>query len=180
MTQIETKSLLDKSPMGKVPFIELKEGFLSESTAVLGFLENCTADEPIIPKDPFKAAQMAQIINMIELYIGTEAAHLNGHVFFGCDFNQAAADDIKPMMETGLSALNRLGSFFPFVMGDDLTMADFFAYYILVNTRIIAKRMWRWDILADIDGLSEWMIMMSQRPFIKLFDDERAVEISNM
>ena len=65
-------------------------------------------------------------------------------------------------------------------MGDDLTMADFFAYYILVNTRIIAKRMWRWDILADIDGLSEWMIMMSQRPFIKLFDDERAVEISNM
>lgn len=84
------------------------------------------------------------------------------------------------MMETGLAALNRLGSFSPFVMGDDLTMADFFAYYILVNTRIIAKRMWRWDILADIDGLSEWMIMMSQRPFIKLFDDERAVEISNM
>ena len=56
MTQIETKFLLDKSPMGKVPFIEIKEGFLSESTAVPGFFENCTADEPIIPKDPFKAA----------------------------------------------------------------------------------------------------------------------------
>ncbi|MDE0842260.1 MAG: glutathione S-transferase N-terminal domain-containing protein [Porticoccaceae bacterium] len=56
VTQIEIKSLLDKSPMGKVPFIEIKEGFLSESTAVPGFFENCTADEPIIPKDPFKAA----------------------------------------------------------------------------------------------------------------------------
>ena len=43
------ESFLAMSPMGKVPFIELKEGFLSESTAILGFLENCTADEPMVP-----------------------------------------------------------------------------------------------------------------------------------
>lgn len=180
VTPTETQSLLDKSPMGKVPFIELKEGFLSESTVILGFLENCTADEPMVPADPFRAAQMAQVVNVLELYIGTEAARLNGYVFFGREFNQAAADDIKPMMERGLAALNRLGSFSPFVMGDDITIADFFAYYILGNTRIIAKKVWRWDILADVDGLGEWMTMMSQRPFIKLVDDERAVAISKM
>jgi glutathione S-transferase len=38
-------------------------------------------------------------------------------------------------------------------MGNDITMADFFAYYTLSNGRIIAKKTWGWDLVANIPRL---------------------------
>ena len=37
---------IELSPMGKMPFIEVDEGYLSETSAILGFLENCVPDQP--------------------------------------------------------------------------------------------------------------------------------------
>lgn len=51
-------------------------------------------------------------------------------------------------------------------MGNDITMADFFAYYTLSNARIITKKTWGWDLVADIPGLREWVQLMSDRPMI--------------
>lgn len=51
-------------------------------------------------------------------------------------------------------------------MGNDITMADFFAYYTLSNARIITKKTWSWDLVADIPGLREWVQLISDRPMI--------------
>ena len=39
-----------KSPMGKTPFIETSEGFISESTAILGYLEAFKPTPALLPK----------------------------------------------------------------------------------------------------------------------------------
>ncbi|MDA8781772.1 hypothetical protein N9N16_01030 [Porticoccaceae bacterium] len=86
----------------------------------------------MIDQDSFRRAQMAQLIKTIELYIGIESARVMGYVFFGRELNQAVADEVKPTMVKGAAAVQRLASFSPYIMGDQVCMADFFAYYIFL------------------------------------------------
>jgi glutathione S-transferase len=171
---------LELSPMGKMPFIEVDEGYLSETSAVLGFLENCVPDQPMTPADPFASAKMSELLKVIELYVGNESARLVGYAFFGAELNQAVADQVKPVMVKGLAAVHRLASFSPYMLGSQVTMVDFYAYYIVMNARLIAKKVYDWDMLSEVKGLREWIKMMSQRPMIKLVDDQRNVAIAKM
>ena len=75
-------------------------------------------------------------------------------------------------MVKGVAAFNHLARFSPYLMGTDITMADFFAYYAFSNARIIAKKTWGWDLVADIPGLREWVQLMSERPMIVQFNKE--------
>ena len=171
---------LELSPMGKMPFIEVDEGYLSETSAILGFLENCVPDQPMTPADPFVSAKMSELFKVVELYVGNESARLVGPVFFGAELNQAVAEQIKPLMVKGLAAIDRLASFSPYMMGANVTMVDFYAYYIFTTARLIAKKVWDWDILSEVDGLRDWLQIMSQRPMIKLVDDQRNIAIGKM
>lgn len=175
-----SEPFLELSPMGKVPCIEVDEGYLSETTAILGFLESCVPEEPMIAQDSFRRAQMAQLIKTVELYIGIESARVMGYVFFGRELNQAVADEVKPTMVKGAAAVQRLASFSPYIMGDQVCMADFFAYYIFLLARPVAKKVWGWDLADDIAGLDGWMTLMAQRPMVKLVDDERKLAIKKM
>ena len=100
--------------------------------------------------------------------------------FFGAELNQPVADQIKPVMVKGLAAVDRLASFSPYMLGSQITMVDIYAYYIVMNARIIAKKVWGWDMLSEVEGLREWMRMMSERPMIKLVDDQRNIAIAKM
>ena len=171
---------LELSPMGKIPCIEVDEGYLSETTAILGFLESCVPEVPMMEQDGFRRAEMAQLIKVTELYIGTESARLNGYVFFGGDLNEAVADNVKPTMVKGVAAFNRLASFSPYLMGEEISMADFFAYYTFMTARIIAKKTWGWDLAADIDGLRDWLTLMSERPMIAQVNKEHRAAIERL
>ena len=173
-----SEPFLELSPMGKIPCIELDEGYLSETTAIMGFLESCVPDLPMTDKDSFRRAQMAQLIKIVELYIAVEYVRFMNHVFLGRELNQAVADDARPTMVKGLAAMERLCSFSPYLLGEEVTMADFFTYYILKTAAPVAKQVWGWDIVAEVDGLAEWLQLMSERPLVKQVDSERSAAIA--
>lgn len=164
----DSEPYLEMSPMGKIPCIAIDQGCLSETTVILDFLESCVTEVPVIEQDAFRRAQMAQLIKVIELYIGVESARLNSSVFFGGKPNQAIADSAKPIIVKGVCAFNRLACFAPYLLGDEVTKADFFAYYTFSNARVIAKKTWGWDLAGDIPGLREWVQVMAERPMIAL------------
>jgi glutathione S-transferase len=123
-------------------------------------------------EDSFRRAQMAQLIKIVELYIAVEYSRLLGYVFFGRELNQTVADNAKPTMVKGLAALQRLGSFSPYLLGEEITMADFFTYYVFKTAVPVAKKVWDWDIVGEVDGLAGWLTLMSERPMIKQVDQE--------
>ena len=57
-------------------------------------------------------------------------------------------------------------------------MADFFAYYIFKNAIPVAKKVWDWDIVDDVDGLADWFRLMSERPLVQQVDNERHAAIA--
>jgi glutathione S-transferase len=172
-----SEPFLDLSPVGKVPFIEVDEGYLSETTAIMGFLESCIPELPMTSEDAFRRAQMAQLIKVVELYIAVEYSRMLGFVFFGQELNQAVADNARPTMIKGLAAMQRLCSFSPYLLGEEVTMADFFTYYVFKNAIPVAKKVWGLDIVSEVDGLSDWLQLMSKRPLVQQVDNERHAAI---
>jgi glutathione S-transferase len=173
-----SEPFLELSPMGKVPFIEVDEGYLSETTAIMGFLESCIPDLPMTNEDAFRRAQMAQLIKVVELYIAVEYVRLVGYVFFGRELDQAVADNARPTMFKGLAAVGRLCNFSPYLLGEEVTMADFFTYYIFKAAVPVAQKVWDWDIVGEVDGLAAWLQLMSERPLVKQVDNEHNAAIA--
>jgi len=122
--------------------------------------------------DSFRRAQMAQLIKVVELYVAIESARLLGYVFFGRELNQAVADEVKPVMVKGLAAMQRLSKFSPYLLGEEITMADFFAYYVFKTAVPVARKVWGWNIVDEVDGLRDWLQLMSERPMIQQVDGE--------
>ena len=75
--------LMDRSPMGKVPFIETEQGALSESMACAEYIEQRWPQTPLLPADPFAAAKVRELIIYLELHIELVARELYGEAFFG-------------------------------------------------------------------------------------------------
>ena len=61
-----SESYLKINPVGGVPTLEQDGKFISESVAILEYLEECYPFNPLLPKDPYKRAlirQASEIIN---------------------------------------------------------------------------------------------------------------------
>ena len=41
-------------------------------------------------------------------------------------------------------------------------MADFFTYYVIRTAMPVAKKVWGWNIVDEVDGLGDWLQLMSQ------------------
>ena len=60
---------LDKSPLGKVPALETPEGFISESRAILVYIEAAYPQTPLLPSSAFGQAKVQELSQFIELYL---------------------------------------------------------------------------------------------------------------
>jgi glutathione S-transferase len=75
--------LVSRSPMGKVPFIETPDGYLSESLVCADYIEAAYPEKPLVPKDPFQAAKVRELIVYLELHIELVVRALYPQAFFG-------------------------------------------------------------------------------------------------
>src|SRR5215208_758621 len=53
----QSAAFLTKSPRGKVPFLETTEGYISEASAIIEYLEDLGVGKPLLPNDPVAKAQ---------------------------------------------------------------------------------------------------------------------------
>ena len=58
---------LARSPMGKMPSIEVDGRTLSESLAICTYLERIAPEPAMLPEDPFEAAKVMELVCHIKL-----------------------------------------------------------------------------------------------------------------
>ena len=80
---IPTPGLLEKSPLGKIPYLETEDGVLVESQVIMDYLEARHPQPPLMPADPYRAAQVRELMTFLELHIELVARELYGEAFFG-------------------------------------------------------------------------------------------------
>lgn len=163
-----------KSPMGKIPCLETPQGFLSETSVILEYLEETHPTPALLPTDAYARAKARELARGIELYIELQARRHYGHVFFGGPKSQAAIEEVRPVVENGLTALRQLAHG-QFLCGDRPTLADVVAYYTFPYAQMALKAVYGWDIVAGVPGLAERLARIGARATTQKVDaDQKA------
>ncbi len=117
-------ALLEKSPLGKVPFFEIGDKVLFESQVMLDYLESAYPQKPLLPADPFEAARIRQLIQYMELHLELVARDLYGEAFFGGKTSDETKTRVQKLLKRNIAAFGRIAKFAPYVAGAEFTMAD--------------------------------------------------------
>jgi len=91
----------------------------------------------------------------------------------------ARAKASRPEVEKGLRAFRQLADFGPYVMGSEFGNADIFVYHSFYLASRILKRIYDWDIRAEIPGLAGHAAVMEERDATKrvVADNEKAMAV---
>jgi glutathione S-transferase len=162
--------VLAKSPMGKVPYVEVEDTTLTETNVIFDYLEDIQPQPALYPGDPWARAKTKEIIRFVELYLDTPARRHLPTVYFGAPVDQAAYETVRPLLENGLRALKQLGRFEPYIAGDTFTFADLTAYFELRFTNMHTTQIYDWDITTEVPGLGEYLHLVGERPAVNAVD----------
>jgi glutathione S-transferase len=170
---------LARSPLGKVPFLELDGGRrLAESEVIAEYLEEAYPQKPLLPKDPFERAKVRELVKFMELHLELVARRLYPQVFFGR--GPASADTLKAVekdLAKGARAFKTLVKFDPYITGKALTIADCAAFVHLPLISLATKHGLGRDVLEDIPQVKPYLKMLGERPaFRKVNDDRKAAQ----
>jgi glutathione S-transferase len=162
-----------KSPMGKMPFIETEAGCLSETSAILDYIEAMKPLPALYPSDAFAKAKTQEVMRIIEHYIELAARRHYGHVFFKAPKSDAAVEEVRPVMENALAALQQLCAFGPYLMGKEFTYADIVAHNSFGYANMVTQAIYGWDIVAAVPGLGDALAATAARAATKKVDADQ-------
>jgi glutathione S-transferase len=155
-------SYREKSPIAKVPSLETDQGFLSETSVIMDYLDDLGEGPSFYPPDPFGKAKVRELIKYLELYVEVPARRLYGELS-GRPVSEVEKQTVRVLLEEGFDALVRLARFDPYIAGEQLTYADFFAYFALPNATWMTRTVYRWDTYRTIPGLKDLIDRVGQR-----------------
>lgn len=155
--------ILSESPMGKIPYIQIGDRYLSETNVIYDYLEDINNEFPLYPKDAFEKAKTKEIIRFVELYLDAPARRHLGAAVFGEEINQAALEEVKPAIEKGLNAITKLAKFDPYISGNDFTYADIASFFHLGFTNFHMKKIYQWDITDSHPEIGKYLEFVGQR-----------------
>jgi glutathione S-transferase len=166
---------LAKSPMGKVPYLEVDGTRIRESAVILEYLEDAFPQVPLLPRDPLARARVREINVFLELHLELVVRRLYGGLFFGGSFSDETKREVEKGVAKGVRALKSVAIFDPFIAGKALTIADCAAFAHLPIVSLVTKRAFGRDALEDIPQVKPYLKMLGERPaFAKVNEDRKA------
>ena len=155
-----------KSPMGKIPCLETDSGCLSESIAILDYLEEAYPDNPLLPADPYLRAKVRELV--VNLQLNVELVGRRGFgVLRNQDVPEAVRDSIKQDLPRGITALKATTKFSPWIAGSDFSYADLVGYFTFTYGSISAKANADIDLFGELPGSKEWFDKVAERASVK-------------
>src|SRR3954454_22371123 len=166
---------LARSPIGKVPILELEGGRrIAESDVICEYLEEAYPQKPLLPKDPYERAKVRELVTFVELHLELVARRLYPSLFFGAG---PASEDTTKSVEKGLlkgvRALKAIGKFSPYLAGSELTLADCAAFVSLPLVTLVSKQAFGRDFLEDIPEVKPYIKLLAARPAFARVNEDR-------
>jgi glutathione S-transferase len=171
----QKEEYLLKSPMGKVPYLEVDGTRLCESGVILEYLEDAYPDKPLLPKDPLERARVREIVVFVELHLELVVRRLYGGLFFGGSFSDETKAQVEKDVAKGVRALKAVATFDPYIAGKALSIADCAAFVHLPLVSLVTKTAFGRDFLDGLPQVKPYLKMLGERPaFAKVNEDRKA------
>jgi len=171
------EDVLGASPLGKIPFIRTEQGALCESQAIVEYLEARWPEPALLPKDPFEAAKVRELMTFIDLHLELVARDLYPQAFFGGTVSESNAARIRKVLVKNIAGFKRLARFDPYVAGDTFTLADCSAWPNLPLVGFASRLVLGEDLLlaAGIDWKA-YAKVVGERPSAQRVTADRKAE----
>jgi len=166
-------AFLARSPVGKVPFIEVDGATIAESQVIADYLEDAYPQPPLYPRDSLARAKCRELVEFIELHLELQARRLYPEAIWGRKVSEDVKNDVSVQLGKGVRALRQVARFDPFLAGGEFTLADCAGVCHLPVVSQVTKTIYGRDYLEDIAQLPGYMNMLRQRPQVRKMLDER-------
>jgi len=163
----QDEEFLSKSPMGKVPCLETEQGFVSETFAIIDYVERLNPDPALLPADPYARAKVIELIRHIELDIELVARRCLPAAFFGADASEELKRGTERDLARGMAALERLLVCDPYIAGNDFTLADLYAYFSFGLAGSIVETIFGTRLLDGHAELAALLERLSERESVQ-------------
>jgi len=168
-------AMLARSPMGKLPFLDLGGGqTITESQVLLEYLEEVYPDKPLYPRDPVARAHVRELITHTELHLELVARRLYRGAFFGGNLSDETKQLAKADLEKGVRSVMQLAKFSPWAAGNEFGAADCAAALHLPLVSLASKTVYGADVFGENAAkVDAYVKMASERSSIKKVNDDR-------
>ena len=175
----QDEAMLKLSPLGKIPFIKSNDGYLSESQAILEYLEDTFPANPLYPAEAFERAKCREFIQHLELNVELIARRLYAEAFFGRTVSQEIKDEVRAKITSGLTGLARLMKLSPYALGDKFTAADVAAWPHLQLVSIATQKIYGQSLVVKyIPGIEAYIKMIESRPYAQKIGEDRTAALA--
>jgi glutathione S-transferase len=164
---------LARSPMGKVPFLEVNGERIRESSAILEYLEDAYPQKPLLPKDPIERARVRELVIFVELHLELVARRMYGMLGGGEPVSDETRQRVEKDLAKGVRALKAVAKFDPFIAGKDLSIADCAAFVHLPLVTLVTRNFFGRDYLEDMPQVKPYLKMLGERPAFARVNEER-------
>jgi glutathione S-transferase len=169
----QDEAYLKRSPMGKVPYLEIDGQYLCESQVICEYIEDTHPGTPLYPKDALERARVRELITILELNMELVARRLYGQAFFGGTASDETKKQVEKELAKGVRAFRQLAKFSPFAAGGSLSYADCAAGVHLPLVSLSTKIVYGRDMLDDCAPVKPYLKMLNERPAFRKMNDER-------
>jgi glutathione S-transferase len=160
--------------MGKMPSIEIDGQYISESLAIVSYLERAHPETSLLPADPLEAAKALELTLHIKLDVELAARRLLPAAMFGGSASDELIETTRQEVNRGMQAVSQLMVCKPYAAGAEFGLADLYTYYSMGLASAIGQKMFGTELLADYPQISELMGTLATRPSIAQVTAEAA------
>ena len=158
---------LARNPLGRLPVLELDDGsFLTESLAIIEYLEELYPDPPLIGRDPLERARVRELERIAEMSVLRPIAlivHATDSPLGLAPVPEAAAWFREGLPESLAVLDERLSDGRPFLAGDRPTVAD-----CTLAAGLQFGRFRQIEPGAGFEHLARWDAAYRERPAAKV------------
>jgi glutathione S-transferase len=159
------------NPTGKVPAMTTEQGtHIAESSVLVDYLEDAYPDVPLYPADPDARAQVRQIMKVSELYLDLPARRVLPGTLLGANLDDTLKDQVRAVLDRGGRSIAALASFSPYLLGEQLTLADIYLRYALSIPKMVGPSQLDWNVKDKVPGLAEWSVLMADSDISRKID----------
>jgi glutathione S-transferase len=165
---------LARTPLGKVPFLQVDGQHLIESQVICEYLEEVYPQKPLYPREPLARARVRELVAILELHMELVVRRLYRSVFFG---GGPASEELKASVQAelakGVRAFRMRAKFDPYVAGAELTLADCAAFVHLPLVSLATKLAYGADALESMPQVKAYLKLVGERPAFRQVNEDR-------
>ena len=165
----QSPDYLAKNPFGKVPTLEVDGEFIYETTAITSYLDTIVANHKFTPSEPLLQSRMRQIVSIVDshLYAPAIVSIVIQRLIVPSQGGQTDLEVVKAAVAPAKMALEAIESLTvgsPYLLGDAVTIADFFLIPIFTY---FSKTPEYEAAIAETPKLRTWWSQVSQLPSVQ-------------